>query len=108
MAMKPELQRLAIAEICGWNWRPVGDTVEWLKPKPFSPPHYLESLDAMHEAEKILRGEQQMRYSIELIRVVDPKSLDAYYLTFLAIHATPIQRAEAFLRAIGKWTDSPQ
>ena len=56
---------------------------------------YCDDLNAMHEAEKILNEEQKEKYFFNLMCVFGnwPK----------AIQATAKQRAEAFLRALGKW-----
>ncbi len=61
-------------------------------------PDYLDSLDAMHEAEKclpagIIKGGA---YERSLCR-----------LTNNPFCATAAQRAEAFLRTINKWEDEP-
>ena len=61
-------------------------------------PEYLSDLNAMHDAEKVLQDGQWMDYSNVLIDVV-PCSRRGM------IHATAAQRAEAFLKTIGKWED---
>lgn len=132
--MSPEAQRIAIAEACGWEYvitephfnklyqpganRPVGmccgkhvskedafrvcfnrhPEIAWVVPD------YLNDLNAMHEAEKVLGGHDRFNYSAELERVVflalgDTKSAWCYS------SATAAARAEAFLKTIGKWTD---
>ena len=115
--MNPEAQRIAIAQACGW--KPT-------KPKQFlgstpshafekdgsyygglnSIPDYLNSLDAMHEAEKVLTGEQAWK-QIKLI-VGYAQCAGGFPVLSrsesLRLHsATAAQRAEAFLRTIGKW-----
>jgi hypothetical protein len=76
-------------------------------------PDYLHDLNAMHEAEKMLNGEQWNNYG----RLVDyfsrsrtsrlpwkemnpSRVIDAYL-----IHAEAEHRAGAFVRAIGEWRD---
>jgi hypothetical protein len=103
--MTPEQQRIAIAEACGWSYRKTEFCTYWwndevnktLPPNDdgFRPcPDYLNDLNAMHEAEKVLTIEQQRRYAAELGRSYDG--------SFLHVTATAAQRAEAFLRTIGK------
>jgi hypothetical protein len=116
--MKPEQQRIKISEACGWKLipaltgqnpftRPV-----WYGPKGGParndrlPPNYLNSLDAMHEAEKVLTGEQAWK-QIKLI-VGYAQCAGGFPVLSrsesLRLHsATAAQRAEAFLRTIGKW-----
>jgi len=50
----------------------------------------------MHEAEKVLNEKQWVAYWRELYRLN----------VFPTVHATARQRAEAFLRTIGKWEES--
>lgn len=76
-AMSPAEQQLAIAEACGGKHR-----------------NYLGDLNAMHEAEKTLSIDQRGKYA-HLLLVTSEWS----------IAATAAQRAEAFLRVIGKWRD---
>lgn len=105
--MSPEAQRIAIAEACGW--RMGTETVEhidgyqwtetrkfWTSPtrKIYSLPDYLNDLNAMHEATQSLTKDQLRWYRNLLIEMTG---------TFEAIDATAAERAEAFLRTIGKW-----
>lgn len=96
--MTPEAQRIAIAEACG--------TMRWSYALPkkcvgASVPDYLNDLNAMHEAEKVLTEDQREQYLNSLYKVCNPASMlnDAWNLNC----ATAAQRAEAFLRTIGKW-----
>lgn len=128
--MTPEQQRIAIAEACGWrfdkskhgHWfvrEPNGNTHEpgfgqW---EPFSAitgdknpemsplyraeslvPDYLSDLNEMHEAEKVLEADAVRRafYVGELQRLTGRSG----------VFSTAAQRAEAFLRTLGKWKDS--
>ena len=99
--MKPEQQRIAIAEACGW--KPDKRGLGWLSPHGcYEPePDYLNDLNAMHEAEKVLTEDQREQYLNSLYKVCNPDSMlnDAWNLNC----ATAAQRAEAFLRTIGKW-----
>ena len=104
--MKPEQQRIAIAEACGWKpetyWaQPIepGDI-----PVTTSPPDYLNDLNAMHEAEKVL---PRPLYHIDYWQ----KGYGRFQqilssLTITPYSATASQRAEAFLRTIGKWEET--
>lgn len=77
-------------------------------------PDYLTDLNAMHEAEKVLLNSQRRAYGEMLIgvhplhydptiRVQDDNLNDNYMKLFLIANMTAAQRAEAFLRTIGKW-----
>ncbi len=117
--MKPEAQRIAIAEACGWKlcrddnktWRTpqqAGRNKELLGKEdgPWNfesagPPDYLNDLNAMHEAEKVLKVEQHFTFQVELARVINTIT---YPLNFALLHSTAPQRAEAFLRTLNLWT----
>jgi len=125
-AMTPEKQRIAIAEACGWTdvRRPIDDsyhtivteTLEWLmgrvagvKPservhKPL--PDYLNDLNAMHEAISALTPNRQEYFVCVLDRMLHGGRASDLSEQFLSLHATAAQRAEAFLKTIGKWEDS--
>ena len=119
--MKPEQQRIAIAEACGWKgisfeyltgyapWRPtpyservMGD----LDSIPLDPlPNYLNDLNAMHEAEKLILNYDagsHGRYIDHLIDVCGKRKDETWHLAIF--HATASQRAEAFLRTLNLWT----
>ena len=103
--MKPEQQRIAIAEACGWEPLPEGHF------HPDNPigqtmPNYLFDLNAMHDAEKVLK-QRWSNYCEKLLEIVEPepRSLEVCHYWNL-LHATASQRAEAFLRTIGKWEES--
>ncbi len=107
--MSPEKQRIIIAEACGWvraesltkpcamHFRVDKDDQIWTR-VAVQVPDYLNDLNAMHEAEKVLTHNLHgLKYHTELELVMrdDP---------FLW-RATASQRAEAFLRTIGKWEE---
>jgi len=123
--MKPESQRIAIAEACGWSikaclvqrgyalYTPGGAiwTSFWDAPKDAVKeklweacgdqlPDYLNDLNAMHEAEKVI-GINMRSYLETLQRVVDETCGGGAY----AHTATAAQRAEAFLRTLNLWRD---
>jgi hypothetical protein len=110
--MTAEAQRVAIAEYLGAKW--------W--PSPINPeqsllafeeptkeqaiyllgravwelvPDYLNDLNAMHDAEKVLTREQYQQYWHAVNHIAMG--------TVWTLRATAAQRAEAFLRTIGKW-----
>jgi hypothetical protein len=92
--MKPEQQRIAIAEACGWFF--MDDS--WHYPngaKALSLPDYLTDLNAMHEAEKMLNRESGYH------------EIGGYGLYLVALEhnvsSTAAQRAEAFLKTLNLW-----
>ena len=97
--MSSDKQQIAIAEACGW--KPHADGVGFYR--GFHPlikggepaPDYLNDLNAMHEAEKVLTPQQKERYCTELL----------YTHSAMLVFSTAAQRAEAFLRTIGRWED---
>jgi hypothetical protein len=70
-------------------------------------PDYLSDLNAMHEAEKALTVAQSERYAEFVLDMLEipPPFMGTARSAFLTGHATAAQRAEAFLRTIGKWED---
>jgi len=122
--MSPEKQRIAIAEICGYSYigknRAGEDT--WGHPEflaigfnllgdkfgRYRLPDYLNSLDAMRQAEKMFSTlDMRERYASQLISIVFETVVEGVPATlagcFLLAHATAAQRAEAFLKTLGKW-----
>lgn len=71
-------------------------------------PSYCQDLNAMHEAEKVLH-DKQLAWTIQLVKATNGawvNSCSLHYADVIAIaHATARQRAEAFLRTIGKWKE---
>jgi hypothetical protein len=116
--MNSDKQRIAIAEACGWKdvrgvthlgIPPEGGRLfpypeyhqeDW-RLKPFRGiPDYLNDLNAMHEAEKMLKGNTQWyKYEETLEAII--RADTAHW----PIHATAAYRAEAFLKTIGKWEE---
>ena len=107
--MTPEQQRIAIAEACGWELRPYGDMLVWYNPKGYACPverdhrnkclpNYLNDLNAMHDAEKVLTSEQVTSY-VYLLELMNERWATPAF-------ATAAQRAEAFLCTIGKWEEA--
>jgi hypothetical protein len=114
--MTPEEQRIAIAEACGWTvkrWTDgEGNSVVGLLPPGVEKtsssfrhsPDYLNDLNAMHEAEKVLdvniesEDSPRYEYSRQVYRIVESRRQP--------FRSTAAQRAEAFLRTLGKWEES--
>ena len=101
--MKPEQQRIAIAEACGWaNIRWNGVRYNWVGHRPetarddYALPDYLNNLNAMHEAEKTM-GDAQLWVEYQSYLS------DAMEHVGWLYHATAAQRAEAFLRTLNLW-----
>lgn len=87
--MTPEQQRIAIAGACGEDNDSIyRDLI----------PDYLNDLNAMHEAEKIMNNNDWWKFVEHLTNICGGG-------TALGISATASQRAEAFLRTIGKWEE---
>jgi hypothetical protein len=99
--MNPEKQRIAIAEACGFKppffkvheirfgGKNAGTPIWHL-------PDYLNDLNAMNDAEKTLTPGPWHTYEYKLKRVTERDGVSF-------VHATASQRAEAFLRTLGKW-----
>jgi len=116
--MTPEAQRIAIAEACGWKVSssikgpydgcPCGTLPPLRSITPL--PDYLNDLNAMHEAEKTLTDANRGQYGRFLTRLVTGifTMHHAHADTARIAHATAAQRAEAFLRTVGKWEDIRQ
>jgi len=96
--MNKEKQRIAIAEACGWEPLPEGH-FHPDNPVGQTMPDYLADLNAMHEAWKMLTVRQSQQY-IPILR-----NLCTVFGNWPE-SATAAQRAEAFLRTIGKWEDA--
>ena len=111
--MNTEKQRIAIAEACGFHdFRTFGRR-GLVARNPDSEtfcgiPRYLTDLNAMHEAEKVLTEGERENFSTHLWTIVEPNEPGVSLLsaTWIGVSATAAQRAEAFLRCLGKWEDS--
>ena len=107
--MSPEKQRIAIATACGWtdirrqnlyagdrdlygNRRIGGEKHRNRLPD------YLGDLNAMHEAQKVLKGGMRSKYDAELTLIC---SRDYNFIW----ESTAPQLSEAFLRALGLWEE---
>lgn len=101
--MTDEQINAAIAEACGWrdfvvhpdfglmgvapDTHGLRTTVDW----------YTVDLNAMHEAEKVLRDKELLfEYAMHIS--------NSHHYEYL-LRATARERAEAFLRTLGKWEE---
>ncbi len=115
--MTTEAQRDAIAEVCGYirgKWakdyrgRPSTEHNCWFNPNhpheyartiPTAIPDYLNDLNMMHEAEKILSKIHKETMTMHLSKTL---TKNQYFLW----EVTAAQRAEAFLRTLNLWDDT--
>lgn len=125
--MNIEKQTIEIAELCGWKSADHADVIKltlgWTMPEKWcmNPkgvlqfnqhrPCYTSDLNAMHEAEGFMSNSQKQRYVTLLFQLY--KTADgerdvtgvAPGIGWYPVHASASQRAEAFLRVMGKWKD---
>ena len=66
-------------------------------------PDYVNSLDAMREAEERLDDKQRRDYAFRLLLVLCHGSAIDLSEHFDLLHASARERAEAFLKTLGKW-----
>jgi hypothetical protein len=114
--MSEEQINIAIAEACGWteiSWEQLTNPREAIERKHYCKnntehfcgwlPDYCNDLNAMHEAEKVL---PRQLYHVDYWQ----KGYGRFQtivseMTVTPFSATASQRAEAFLKTIGKWKD---
>jgi hypothetical protein len=112
--MTPQQQRIAIAEACGYEFKThegksycfFEELDGWVYWENIIP-HYLNDLNAMHEAIGTLLFSQRRAYRINLKEIMSKKINPAVICYSECIDAPAAQRAEAFLRTINKWTTNP-
>jgi hypothetical protein len=115
--MTPEEKRIAIAEACGWKfdtefvWFPSGTRTERnMQTYDCAAmedilmnilPNYLNDLNAMHKAENTLPQDNSLHgrvaYDNKLMRICGSHQA--------CVSATATQRADAFLKTIGKFKE---
>jgi hypothetical protein len=95
--MNPEKQRIAIAEACGKNVEMYENGIERFLQFCYNSkiPDYLNDLNAMHDAEKMLEVEDNHAYGCYCIELYEK------YGNTVSLAAA--QRAEAFLRTLNLW-----
>lgn len=76
-----------------------------IEPAPI--PNYFGDLNAMHSAEETLDPKQTERFAEFMLDVLEIPTpfIGTARCAFLTGHASAPQRAEAFLRTIGKWKE---
>jgi len=102
--MNDEQINAAIAEACGWKRNP---KCGWYPDNGWNfgtqnIHDYCNDLNSMHEAEKVIVSEWNPFYATQLARVTNSHYSDDP--SFFC--ATARQRAEAFLRTLGKWEEA--
>ncbi len=100
--MKPEEQRIAIAEACGWKFCDGSNMVMEHKQHGFrgvqDAPDYLNDLNACQEFWNCLGWEEKNECVEQLKDIVNEADCESYF-------ATAPQRCEAFLRTLGLWRE---
>lgn len=124
--MSPEAQRIAIAEACGYRAEQWSSTRSWFLKAPDGhlahhpldscgtreaifaqeSPDYLSDLNAMHEAEKMLPSAEADTFCGILFDLKADSGRASYNWPWCVVHTTAAQRAEAFLKTLGKWEES--
>lgn len=108
--MKTEEQNRAIAEACGWIPENINQRAKFYVPNgDYHVGNPTIDLNAMHEAEKWLKGAPKQYHNDPILH----QRWNTYerFLMFecgiCGISATAAQRAEAFLRTLNLWTETP-
>jgi hypothetical protein len=122
--MSDEEINIKIAEACGWRDTRLVDHASYgyrlyrrqLNDRSVKHEYrlgnqfdYCECLNAMHKAEKVLTQDQRGQIVDELCEIVlREKNTESGPMTAIiaAFFATARQRAEAFLRTMGKWEEA--
>lgn len=109
--MSPEKQRIAIAEACGWEdiafdrgWK-----VTEMGSFQARIPDYLNDLNAMQSVSWLFLtgGRFSDKYTAYLNALEEvTETVHATSQQWAFAHATAAQRAEAFLRTLGKWEEA--
>lgn len=116
--MTKEQINIAIAESQGWSVfhrNDKGEIKSWKHPdgsiwqEPWVPLRFTEDLNAMHEVEGQIAANLEDLYEFWLRDLTKTSAL-AIRRSFIGecfdlAHATAAQRAEAYLRTIGKWNE---
>ena len=110
----------AIAEVCGWT--DIHDSGPWHNHKlwGYPPelqgqggnaykymPDYCKDLNAMRQAEMVALGGSTawLEFAVNLMRVLEAEQMSELDGMTRILQATARQRAEAFLRTVGKWKE---
>jgi hypothetical protein len=111
--MTDEQINAAIARECGWKSKEETNGIPWMWVRTgadgrgestVNAPNYCTDLNAMHEAEKVILPKFSHFYAnkLALITGVDCSDEPNFFC------ATVRQRAEAFLRTLGKWESTTE
>ncbi len=119
--MTKEEQRIAIAKACGWTAIQQGNTAHFQRMLGVSPankgrtsdgglilheiPNYLNDLNAMRDAEKVLATEQHEQFRDLLFGLTMVYDHDCELNHRAYISATAAQRAEALLKTLNLWKE---
>lgn len=113
--MSPEAQRIAIAELRGWVRIIEKRGHLWQGERADGSvgliPDYLNDLNAIREAEKVLTEEQLPEYGHQLAKLTVNMLPNAWWdqtadeVAKIA-HASAAKRAEALLRTLGLWEET--
>lgn len=100
--MTNEQINAAIAEACGWRkedgvWMWTFNGIDHTCWELWD---WANDLNAMHEAEKTMTGDQCVVFRMHLRERLENHPASSYVW-----HATARQRAEAFLRVVDKWEE---
>ena len=101
--MTDEQINATIAKACGWTDADIlirGGELMYGQTKV---PDYVNDLNAMHEVEKLLTKTKLQTY---LDFLADAPRDHAHKTWTTSVFTTARERAEAFLRAIGKWEEA--
>lgn len=106
--MNKQEQNIAIAKACGYTQGVGMHGIEWWTNDEGvhdEPPDYVNSLNAMHEAEKVLTEDQWGPYCIMLNQLACRIQCKNTHTCGYTLAATAAQRAEAFLRTLNLWEE---
>lgn len=115
--MTKEQINIAIAESLGWSIfhrNDKGEIKSWKHPdgsiwqEPWVPLRFTEDLNAMHEAwcSLTLWQHQAFRHELQAVIAYAQEDEEPHKGPCHSVcNATALQRAEAYLRTIGKWKD---
>lgn len=106
--MNPNKQRIAIAEACKFKTVMTDEEITLClieTPETTLETDVLSDLNAMHEVEKTLVDdiEKCLSYQRALLKSCEAEQYNI--ANSFIWHATATQRAEAFLRTVGKWEE---
>jgi hypothetical protein len=110
--MDKDQQRIAIAEACGWSeedarrgFKTRSVVIDGVRCNQICGqiPDYLNDLNAMHEAEKVIRNKPNKRNGQVYSYVYE--SILSTLTGGDPIYATAAQRAEAFLKTLNLWAE---